>query len=673
MPTSVITPELFRSPLKLFDSVSDADLTHHGIRLGAEYEMILAGTHPDRSDFDSERGYLQHCVESFIPAVGGEVGHVTREYGDHRGDGYTKWHFTGDGSLDPDDVDFDDDGDTGSFDLELVSPVMDYQDMFSTYLKVHRWAHGETPIRAYTNESCGMHVGVSSAHTPHRENFDPLLFSLLVDDHFVLSQCGRLNNSYANVFYTSLLGNNPDLVRTALNASGGSLRTRMAQAIRDSGYSDRYSVNTSNLSSRGYMEYRSPGGNWLEHPEPFMQDLFRRIGVAFLVASGVLDHPLLSAIYESRLCYALQATDPSNSLFPSSRVTVFPSLLDAEASRGLYWKLPRVRGVSYAAYLRDNSLFIMKAPRALSSVGFSEPSGTSLVTLEKTGESWNIRQSTSGVNRSQALDIFCALESLYQWSQVTFVPNDFSSSLIAALRSCSPGRLLREYASAATPLVTSVASLNRVLRTSRYRQMYRASLHTLWVSSVSDRVRRVAMQRSKDSVLFYMSTTTFPAMTQRVVTQIMDDALHQGNPCGPSDIHRVFRQVGMEDTKIVSRNMLLVCLFPECSLNCTTLSDYIRNDALSFVTVENVMSVFAQPTDFTPYAELRRLLAPFLMRSFDSDTVGITRSLRKSLVQSGAQLSTTMRRAWYVTGAVHELSRQLGCRAIKPILLGEFA
>lgn len=678
MPDMTITPELFRNPISLFDNITDADIARHHVRLGAEFEMILSGEHPDRDHSNlGEEDYLQLCTESFIPAVGGTLGMVTTEYGEHRSEGYNKWHFTGDGSLDPN----EDDEDNGSFGLELVSPVFDYADMFPAYMRVRKWAHEDDPLIAYTNGSCGMHVGVSSSPSP--EKFDPVLFSLLVDDFYVLSKCDRSNNGYANPFYKYIFGNYSDFLREVLNQhSSAPLRKRMSDAIAQRGFNDRYSVNFANLASRGYVEYRSPGGNWLEHSEDFMRDLFHRISVSFLAAGGLIDHPLLNSIYESRLCYALQQPNHVTAAFPSQRVTSFPSLLHLEVDKGVSYQLPNSARSHFYLHLGINDASIWEAPRShfrgvrpIYSLG--EPSSLSSQFHKVVSFSEASRQCTPSVvgraaDRAASIRVLHALSSLSTWLRThDTVSASMSLNMIELLQSRNPGRLLREYGAVVTDLKSRFDAFCHCASLPASKVSSRSLIHSLWLQNISERVRRAAMRAAHESVMEHVSLMPASQLLTSIVTSILCTAEQSGQRLSTSSLMPILQRSCINDVEVGIKNILLSMTFPECGVDMQTISSYVDNNALEFVSVANVMSVFAQPTDFTMYAELRAKLAPFLENTPSFDSAQMTRHVRSMLVRSGDRLARTMRHAWRVTGAVHELSSRLGTRAIKSVLLGD--
>jgi len=155
-----------------------------------------------------------------------------------------------DGSLDP-----DGDDDMG---LEFVSPPLPLEEMFSDLDKVKTWADR---TGCYTNESTGLHINVSVPGF-NIDNLDYIKLALLMGDKYVLEQFDRLGNTYAKSAMDKIIDRvrqrpeDAEMLLVKMKEGLGKLATKVIH----SGITDKYtSINT----KTGYVEFRSPGGDWL--------------------------------------------------------------------------------------------------------------------------------------------------------------------------------------------------------------------------------------------------------------------------------------------------------------------------------------------------------------------------------------------------------------------------
>jgi hypothetical protein len=152
-------------------------------------------------------------------------------------------------------IDVDDSDDAG---LEFVSPPLPLNDLLSDLEKVKKWANR---MGCYTNDSTGLHINVS---VPGFDNqrLDYVKLALLLGDEHILEVFGRMGNTYcksAMEVVKKRVQNNPDAAENLLNQMRGHLDQMATKAVH-SGSTDKYtSINTKS----GYVEFRSPGGDWL--------------------------------------------------------------------------------------------------------------------------------------------------------------------------------------------------------------------------------------------------------------------------------------------------------------------------------------------------------------------------------------------------------------------------
>lgn len=155
-----------------------------------------------------------------------------------------------DSSLEP-----DSDDDQG---LEFVSPPLPIQELLSDLDKVQEWA-GRTGC--YTNESTGLHINVSVPNF-NIEKLDYVKLAVLLGDQYVLDQFGRAGNTYTNSalgIVKQRIAARPEDAAALLDKMKQHMNAAASKLIH-SGRTEKYtSINTQD----GYVEFRSPGGDWL--------------------------------------------------------------------------------------------------------------------------------------------------------------------------------------------------------------------------------------------------------------------------------------------------------------------------------------------------------------------------------------------------------------------------
>jgi hypothetical protein len=175
-------------------------------------------------------------------------------------------------------IDVDDNNDQG---LEFVSPPLPIEELLSDLNKVKAWAD---KTGCYTNDSTGLHINVSvPGWTGGTDQLDYVKLALLLGDEFVLDSFGRAGNTYAK----SAMGKIRDAVRKSPDRAQ-ELMDRMksgmdqlASKVVHSRSTDKYtSINVKN----GYIEFRSPGGDWLNDNFAEIDNTLRRFTVALSAA-----------------------------------------------------------------------------------------------------------------------------------------------------------------------------------------------------------------------------------------------------------------------------------------------------------------------------------------------------------------------------------------------------
>ena len=189
-----------------------------------------------------------------------------------------------DGSLDSPDSDED----TG---LEFVSPAMSLDELFSDLDKIREWANR---MGCYTNESTGLHMNVSvpgwtASDAGQGGTLDYVKLLLLMGDQYVLDQFDRASNTYCSsglVKVQSKIKSKPELAQGLLDKMKDHLND-LASKILAMNSTNKY---TSANIKDGYIEFRSPGGDWLKdlnENEGKIKNTMRR----FVVAMDAAVHP----------------------------------------------------------------------------------------------------------------------------------------------------------------------------------------------------------------------------------------------------------------------------------------------------------------------------------------------------------------------------------------------
>lgn len=175
--------------------------------------------------------------------------------------------------MEPDSSIVGNDGEPG---LEFISPPQAVDEMISDLYKVAKWMK---TVNAYTNDTTGLHINVSVPNYSI-ENLDYIKLVLLVGDHYVLNAFDRMANKYA----ASAL----DVIKSNIEtspASAGMLLHKMkselnaaASKLVHAGITNKYT--SVNVKTK-WVEFRSPGGNWVAEVENGkIENTLRRFVVA---------------------------------------------------------------------------------------------------------------------------------------------------------------------------------------------------------------------------------------------------------------------------------------------------------------------------------------------------------------------------------------------------------
>jgi Putative amidoligase enzyme len=267
----------------------------------------------------------QRIADDFSNHMGKRVNFSTSYHGARREP--NAYVVEPDGSLEGDEP-----GDAG---LEFVSPPMPINELLADLASVKEWADKN---RCYTNDSTGLHINVSVPDFS-MEKLDYVKLAVLLGDERVLNEFGRMGNTYAKSALQIVKQNikqRPEDAAALLNKMKEHLSTAAAKVIH-SGTTNKFtSINTKS----GYIEFRSPGGDWLNANFSIIEPTLLRFVVAL---DAALDETKYKQEYAKKL-YKLLA--------PSSNEPGIVELF-ANFSAGELDKEALIRQVRAAQLSRD--------------------------------------------------------------------------------------------------------------------------------------------------------------------------------------------------------------------------------------------------------------------------------------------------------------------------------
>jgi hypothetical protein len=211
----------------------------------------------------------QQVADEFSSYMGKPVNYSSQYHGGRREPG--TYVVEPDGSLEGDNP-----GDGG---LEFVSPPMPIDEMISDLNKVKEWA-GQQGV--YTNDSTGLHINISVPNYSI-DKLDYVKLAILMGDEYILDLFGRSGNTYAKSAMgkiKSALKQKPEAAAQIMDLMKQGLDGAATKAIH-TGITDKYtSINT----KTGYIEFRSPGGDWLDSNFDKIETTLLRFTVALSAA-----------------------------------------------------------------------------------------------------------------------------------------------------------------------------------------------------------------------------------------------------------------------------------------------------------------------------------------------------------------------------------------------------
>lgn len=241
---------------------------------------------------------IEQVADEFGDAIGRPVNWSRNYHGGKRA--ANTYVVEPDGSLEGDEP-----GDAG---LEFVSPPLPIQELLSDLNKVKKWA---SAYGAYTNDSTGLHINVSvPGWEGNLQDLDYVKLAILLGDEYVLDQFGRSGNTYCKSAFgivKSHIKQRPQDAEALLKQMKDHLNAAASKLIH-TGVTQKYtSINVKD----GYIEFRSPGGDWLDQNFDAIENTLLRFVVAM---DAAIDSTKYKEEYAKKLYKLLSASNDSTDI-----------------------------------------------------------------------------------------------------------------------------------------------------------------------------------------------------------------------------------------------------------------------------------------------------------------------------------------------------------------------
>lgn len=214
-------------------------------------------------------------------------------------------------------VEFDSSLDNGGNEfkgVELVSPALPLEDMVGQIEAVKRMAK---KFNCFTDESTGLHMNIS-LNNVDLSSIDYVKLVLFIGDRYILDAFDRSTNSYCTsaLAYLERYMNDYDYKADSmkfevLNLLQQSLATVASRTIFQRLPGHRGSVNIAHISNidpaSQRIEFRSPGGNWLDTDSSKLVSTLNRFVVALDIACDPTKH---QREYAKKLYKLINPTHP---------------------------------------------------------------------------------------------------------------------------------------------------------------------------------------------------------------------------------------------------------------------------------------------------------------------------------------------------------------------------
>ena len=253
----------------------------------SKYEHYLYWPYTSYSDENDSYLNLEYVADELKTETGIDATYDDSYHGTSRARAQEKgqWIIEPDSSIDADESE-----DAG---LEFISPALEINEALKQMKQVLEFIreHG------YTNTSTGLHINISVPDY-NVDKLDYVKLAIFLGDKYVLEQFDRLSNHYCDGAYKKI-GNKVqqmkgDELKAVMNKMKEGL-TLAASKIIHTGYTSKYtSINT----KEGYIEFRSPGGNYLDDPVEKLTNTALRMALALRIAT---DENMYKKEYQKRL------------------------------------------------------------------------------------------------------------------------------------------------------------------------------------------------------------------------------------------------------------------------------------------------------------------------------------------------------------------------------------
>ena len=253
----------------------------------SKYEHYLYWPYTSYSDENDSYLNLEYVADELKTETGIDATYEDSYHSASRSRAQEKgqWIIEPDSSIDADESE-----DAG---LEFISPALEINEALKQMQQVLEFIreHG------YTNTSTGLHINISVPDY-NVDKLDYVKLAIFLGDKYVLEQFDRLSNHYCDGAFKKI-GNKVqqmkgDELKAVMNKMKEGL-TLAASKIIHTGYTSKYtSINT----KEGYIEFRSPGGNYLDDPVEKLTNTALRMALALRIAT---DETMYKKEYQKRL------------------------------------------------------------------------------------------------------------------------------------------------------------------------------------------------------------------------------------------------------------------------------------------------------------------------------------------------------------------------------------
>jgi hypothetical protein len=192
--------------------------------------------------------------------------------------------------------------------LEFISPPLPLEEMVFDLENVIHWAK---QYGCYTTEKCGLHMNVSLDHIP-MENLDYVKLAIFSGDDYILENFGRLGSEQA---IRSM--NDIEQKIDKMKQSGDAIKflqqaqTRLASIAHKVIHLGLTTHKISLNVHANYVEFRQPGGDWLNISPKQLISTLNRFVVALEIAC---DPTKYQEEYAKKLYRLLDTSQQSNNM-----------------------------------------------------------------------------------------------------------------------------------------------------------------------------------------------------------------------------------------------------------------------------------------------------------------------------------------------------------------------